>query len=188
MLHRLSTSIAICLLSPNLAAGAQLVGNPGFETLPFPASWTNSAAVNVAGLNGTAAAARLSYNTTTSLSQTLTATAANFTAELSFQIPGNNEAQAFHVLLDAGNGTAIDIRTTTSGVLQLRNSGAWQSLYRITDYATFNFPINSTFKLRVIGRNFGMPSASYDLAWSDAGGTALNHAATGITAFASTAG
>ncbi|MEY3895085.1 MAG: hypothetical protein RLZZ214_604, partial [Verrucomicrobiota bacterium] len=39
----------------------------------------------------------------------------------------------------------------------------------------------------VIGRDFGTPSASYDLAWSDAGGTTLTHAATGLTAFASNA-
>ena len=174
-------------MSPSVATAAQLVLNPGFETLPFPASWTNNGAVTIAGLNGTTTAARLSYNSTSTLSQTLSATAANFTADLSFQIPGNNEAQAFRVLLDAGAGTAMDIRTATGGVLQLKENGVWKPLYRITDYATFNTPINSTVKLRVIGRNFGTPSASYDLVWSDPGGTTFTHAATGLTAFASTA-
>ena len=175
------------LVSPVVASGAQIVLNPGFETPPFATSWTNSGAITIAGLNGTTTAARLRYNYTDALSQTLTATASNFTADLSFQVAGVDTTQAFHVLLDAGAGTAVDIRTTTSGVIQIKENGVWKPLYRITDYATFNFPINSTFKLRVIGRNFGTPSASYDLAWSDVGGTTLTHAATGLTAFASTA-
>ncbi len=178
---------AALLLSPAVATGAQLVLNPGFETAPFPASWTNNAAITFAGLNGTTTAAKLSWNTTATLSQTLSSTAANFTADLSFQVAGVDASQAFRVLLDAGAGTAVDIRTTTGGVLQLKENGGWKPLNRITDYATFNFPINSTCKLRVIGRNFGTPSANYDLAWSDAGGTTFTHAAVGLTAFASSA-
>ena len=108
--------LSILLATASLATSAQLVLNPGFETLPFATSWTNSAAVTFAGLNASSTAARLSYNTTASISQTLTATTSNFTADLSFQIPGNNEAQAFRVLLDTGAGTAVDVRTTTGGV------------------------------------------------------------------------
>jgi hypothetical protein len=170
-----------------IATGAQLVLNPGFETLPFPTSWTNNGAVTIAGLNGTTTAARLSFNTTASLSQTLTSSAANFTADLSFQIPGNNEAQAFHVLLDSGIGTAIDIRTTTGGLLQIQENGSWKTLYRISDGTPFAIPVNQTIKLRVIGRDFGTPNAGYDLAWSNGGGATLTHAATGLAAFASNA-
>lgn len=178
---------AILIALPAIAAGAQLVLNPGFEILPFPTSWTNNGATSSAGLNATATAARLAYNTTTSLSQTLAAAPAAFTADLSFQIPGNNEAQAFHVLLETSSGAAIDIRTATGGILQVKENGVWKPLYRITDYATFNVPINSTVKLRVIGRNFGTPSANYDLVWSDAGGSTLTHCAAGLNAFASNA-
>jgi hypothetical protein len=183
---KLIVHLLALLASSTVMTSAQLLLNPGFETPPFPASWTNSGAVTTAGLNSTPTAARLSYNTISSLGQTLSTTATDFTADLSFQIPGNNEAQAFRVLLDAGADTAIDIRTATGGVLQLRENGIWKPLYRITDYATFNVPANTTVRLRVIGRNFGTPSAAYDLVWSDPGGTALSHAATGLTAFAAT--
>jgi hypothetical protein len=177
--------LSLLIVSAPIATGAQIVLNPGFETLPFPTSWTNTGAVASAGLNGSTTAARLSYNTTSALSQTLTATAADFTADLSFQIPGNNEAQAFRCMLETSTGIAIDIRTTIGGVLQIKDNGTWKPLYRITDGITFGVPINQTVKLRIIGRGFGSAGATYDLAWSDAGGTTFTHAATAITAFAS---
>jgi hypothetical protein len=178
----------ISLLVPSsVLTGAQLVLNPGFETLPFPTAWTSSGAISIAGLNGTATAARLPYNSTSSLSQPLTVSATNFTVDLSFQIPGNNEAQAFRALLDTGSGTAIDIRTATGGVLQIKENSAWKPLNKITDGTPFAVPVSQTIKLRVIGRNFGTPSASYDVAWSDGGGSTFTHAATGLTAFASNA-
>jgi hypothetical protein len=167
------------------AIGAQLLLNPDFETMPFPTAWTHHAALASTGLNGSATAARLSYNTTSSISQTLTASTADFTADLSFQIPGNNEAQAFRCSLETGGGTAIEIRTTTGGILQIKENAAWKPLYRLTDGSTFGVPINQTVKLRVIGRGFGTPSATYDLAWSDAGGTTLTHAANALTAHTS---
>lgn len=168
-----------------VASGAPLLLNPGFETLPFATSWTNNGAVTIAGLNGTATAARLSYNSVSSLSQPLTSSTASFTADLSFRIPGNNEVQAFRVSLDAGTSAAIDIRTTTGGVLQIRENSNWKPLYQITDGTPFSVPINQTIKLRVIGRNFGTSNADYDLAWSNGGGTTLAHAATNLTSFAS---
>lgn len=183
ILHLLSL-----LVPASVAAADNLVLNPGFETPPFPSSWSNSGAISVGGLNGTPTAARLSYNTTSDISQTLTSTAANFTADLSFQIPGNNEAQAFRMVLDTDGGTAVDLRTARGGVLQLKKNGVWKTLHRLSDYAPFSISINSTFRLRVIGRDFGTPSASYDLAWSDAGGSTFTHAAVGLTAFASNAG
>jgi hypothetical protein len=169
------------------APGAQLVLNPGFETPPFPTSWVNNGATSTTGLNGTATAARLSYNTTSSLSQTLAASPADFTADVSFLIPGSNEAQAFRMLVETGSGTAIDIRTATGGVLQVRENNTWKPLYRISDASMFTVPVNQTVRLRVIGRHFGTASARYDLAWSEGGGTTLGNAATGLTAFASNA-
>ena len=179
--------VSALLASAALSASAQLVLNPGFETPPFPASWTNSGALEIAGLNGSATAARLPYNSTASLSQPLTAGTSNFTADLSFQIAGIDRDQAFRWQLDAGGSTAIDLRTTTGGLLQVNVAGTWNSLLRLSDGSTFGVPINSTVKLRVIGRNFATPAASYDVVWSDAGGTTLTHAVTNLTAFASTA-
>jgi hypothetical protein len=166
----------------------QLLMNADFETLPFPNSWTSSGgAVSTTGLSGTPTAARFPYTSTASLSQSLTATAANFTADLTFQIAGNNEEQAFRCAFDAGSGTAVDIRSTVSGFLQAKVSGTWQNLVRLTDNAAFSVTASQNMRLRVIGRDFGSTGASYDIAWSNSGGTYLAHAATGITLFASAA-
>ena len=165
---------------------AQLVANPGFEVLPFPASWTAAGgAVSAAGLNGTATAAKLPYNTSASLEQAVSGVPADFTADLSFQIAGNNEAQAFRWQLSDGTSTVIDLRTATGGALQANLRGEWVALQRLTDSAAFNVTANQTVSLRVTGRNFGTAAASYDVVWSDPGSTALVHAATGVTKFAS---
>lgn len=80
----MNSSYHLCLLlaTASLATGTQLVLNPGFETLPFPTSWKNSGAVTFAALNGSTTPARLSCNTTSSLSQTLTASATRFFVRL----------------------------------------------------------------------------------------------------------
>ncbi|MCB1134261.1 MAG: hypothetical protein KDN05_24300, partial [Verrucomicrobiae bacterium] len=110
---------------------------------------------------------------------------ADFTADLSFQIAGNGEPQALRWQLHDGTSTVIDLRTSSGGALQVRLSGEWMGLKRLTDNAAFNVPANQTVRLRVIGRGFGTPAASYDIVWSEPGSAALVHAATGITTFAS---
>lgn len=170
------------------ASAAQLVLNPDFEVAPFPASWTAaSGTVSTTGLNATATAARLPYNTSASLSQSLTATAANFTADATFQIAGSNEAQAFHFQLLSGGSTAVALRTATGGVLQANLAGNWTSLLRLSDSSPFSVANNQPVKVRIIGRGFGTPAASYDIAWSDPGSATLSHAATGLVTFASPA-
>jgi hypothetical protein len=165
--------------------GNQLVANPDFETAPFPASWTAAnGTISFAGLNGSPTAARLPYNSTASLSQSLPASPAGFTAEACFQIAGSDREQAFRWQLDAGGSAAIALRTTTGGVLQVNDGGSWLPMLRISDGTPFAVPANQTVRLRVIGRDFGSPAASYDLAWSEPGAAALTHAATGLTAFA----
>ncbi|MCB1131446.1 MAG: hypothetical protein KDN05_09985, partial [Verrucomicrobiae bacterium] len=166
--------------------GSQLVANPDFETLPFPTSWTaSSGTIAYAGLNGSTTAARLPYNTTAVLSQPLGASAADFTADASFQIAGTNTEQAFRWQIDAGGSPAVDLRTTNGGVLQVNANGTWTPLLRLSDGAAFGVPANQTIQVRVIGRGFGEEGASFDIAWSDPGTTALSHAATDLTAFAS---
>lgn len=168
--------------------GNQLVANPDFETLPFPASWTAAGGtVSIAGLNSSPTAARLPYNTTATLRQTLLENAPDFTAEVYFQIAGNNTEQAFRWQIDAGGSSAIDLRTTTGGVLQVNAHGTWTPLLRLTDGAMFNIPANQTVRLRVTGRDFGGEGPSFDIAWSDPGSAALSHAANNLTAFASAA-
>ena len=165
-----------------------LILNSDFETLPFPTAWTHSGGtISITGLSGSPTAARLPYNSSASLSQSLTAPAANFTADLSFLIAGNNEAQGFRCAFEAGGTIAVDLRTTASGVLQAKVSGVWQNLLRLADNASFAVTANQTMRLRVIGRDFGSAGASYDIAWSNPGANFLSHAATGINLFASAA-
>jgi hypothetical protein len=165
---------------------AQLVANPGFEVLPFPTSWTASdVTVSEPGLNGTATAAKLPYGTSASLGQAVSGVQADFTAETSFWLAGTGEAQAFRWQLGDGTAAAIDLRTATGGALQVNLAGEWTPLLRLTDNAGFNVTASQTVRLRVTGRNFGTPSASYDIVWSDPASTALVHAVTGLTTFAS---
>lgn len=182
-------SALLPLLAATLAApAAPLVLNPDFEVPPFPAFWiAANGTVSTTGLNATATAARLPYNTSASLAQTLAAPAANFTADASFQIPGSNEAQAFHLQLQSGGTTAVALRTATGGILQANLAGTWTPLLRLSDNTPFAVPNNQPVKVRIIGRAFGTPAASYDIAWSNPGGTSLVHAATGLTTFATPA-
>jgi hypothetical protein len=167
--------------------GNQLVANPDFETPPFPSSWTNSGGLEWAGFNGSATAARLPYNSTATLSQQLGASSPNFTADVSLQIAGNTAGQAFRWQLDAGGTTAIDLRTTIGGVLEVNLDGIWNPLLRLSDGTPFAIASNQTVKLRVIGRDFGAPTAAYNIVWSDPGSATFSHAATQLRVFASSA-
>jgi hypothetical protein len=183
------------LVFPALAtslSAAELLVNPGFETAPFPNSWASSggAVTNPGGgLNGTAAAARLPFNTGASLSQISATSATDFTLDVSFQIAGTNEAQSFRMTLLAGGSDAIDLRAGTSGVLEVgTTSGSYLPLTSISDGATSNVPVNQTVKIRVIGTNFGTANAKYDLLWTapytGASVPAFTRAALGLTTFA----
>jgi hypothetical protein len=179
------------LLTTPLSA-APLLQNSGFETAPFPASWTSSGGVTaVAGLSGTATAARLPFNTTATLLQHTSSTAADFTLELSLQTPGTNEAQSFRMTLLAGGEDAVDLRLGTGGILQVGWQGSYYALTRIADEATFALAINRTIKLRVIGRGFGTADAAFDLVWTESytgsSAPAFTHAVTGLKTFAASA-
>ena len=163
-----------------------LLLNPDFEVLPFPASWTaTNGAISIAGLHATATAARLPYNTSAGISQSLASAAPDFTADASFQIADTNAIQAFRWQLLAADVPAVDLRTASGGVLEVLSNGTWTPCLRLSDSVPFAIPANSTVKLRVIGRSFGTPAASFDLVWSDPGGSTFTHAATGLTAFTS---
>lgn len=161
---RLLAAPALVLSLP----AAELLVNADFETPPFPSSWTASGGtVQVAGLNGTATAARLPFNTAASLSQVTATPAADFTLDICFQVPGINEAQSFRMTLLAGSADAIDLRLATSGALELATApSAYLPLTAIADGSTTAIPINQTVKVRIIGRGFGTPAARYDLLWT----------------------
>lgn len=166
---------------------AELLTNSGFETAPFPTGWTSSGATSVAGLNGTATAARLPFNTAASLSQVTAGSASDFTFDVCFQTPGINEAQSFRMTLLAGGSDVIDVRAATNGTLQLARGDLYFPLTSIADESTSDTPVNQTVKLRIIGRNFGTANAQYDLLWTApyTGSVvpAFTRAANGLTAF-----
>jgi hypothetical protein len=169
---------------------AELLQNPGFETAPFPTSWTSSGgAVSTTGLNGTAIAARLPFNTTAALSQVAASGAADFTFDVCFQAAGINEAQSFRMTLLAGGQDAIDLRAATNGVLEVGIGNTSQvPLTAIADGSTSNVPISQTVKLRIIGRGFGTANAKYDLLWTapytGSSVPAFTRAALGLSSFA----
>lgn len=182
MKHLLTPIIACCTPLPGMAA--PLLTNPGFETAPFPSGWTSTGATSTTGLTGSVAA-RMPYNTQAQLKQNAGSSAADFTADVSFQIAGSNEVQSFRYELLVGPYDAVDLRTTTTGVLQVKSGSTYYPLTKLVGNTPFAVPNASTVKLRVIGRNFGTAGAEYDLVWSEAGSSALVHAAVGLKAFSS---
>jgi hypothetical protein len=161
---------------------AELV-NPGFEATPLTSGWTASGVTaQRPGLNGTANAARLPYNTTATLSQAFTARS-DFTFDVQVAIAGVTTAQSFRVLLDTGTGTAIELQGALGNAVQLNAGGLFHDVTSISGGATFTFPAEQMVRFRIIGREFGTPSANYDLVWSDPGSTTLKHAAVNLTAF-----
>ena len=74
---------------------------------------------------------KLPYGSSASLEQALSGVPADFTADLSFQIVGNTETQAFRWQFGDGISTVIDLRTTLGGALQANQSGQWVTLQRL---------------------------------------------------------
>jgi hypothetical protein len=182
-----NTLVVDNLALPDFPLPTQAIANPGFEALPFLSSWvTNGAVFSQTGLNGTVTSARLSFGTSSTLEQSVAGAFSNFTADLSFQIAGTNEAQSFRWQISDGSSNVVDLRTGPGAVLQANLRGEWSSVQRLSDNAPFAIPANQTVRLRVTGRNFGTSTATYDLVWSNPGATALVHAATALTNFATT--
>ena len=165
-----------CAQSPRLANGS-------FETLPFLSAWSGTGVVTTPGLNGSATAARLPYNTLAALSQSLPAPEPSFTFDVSLSLAGNTTTQGFTTALHSPSGPAIAVRTAVGGVLQVLSGTTWSPLTRRTDGAAFSLAPNQTLRLRIIGRDFDNASAAFDIVWSDPGQSALTHAATGLRAF-----
>ena len=68
--------------------------NGGFEAAPFTTGWTATSVITQAGLNGSPTAARLTFNSTATLGQTI-APLADFTFDAYVQVAGNTTAQSF---------------------------------------------------------------------------------------------
>jgi len=161
---------------------AQLV-NPGFEAAPFTNGWTaTGVTLQQPGLDGSANAARLPYNTTATLSQSFTPRG-DFTFDVHLAVAGNTTARSFRVLLDTGAGNAIELQGALGNAVQLNSNGTYHSLTSTSGGTAFTFPANGIIHFRIIGRGFGTPAANYDVAWSNHGSTTLSHAAVNLTAF-----
>jgi hypothetical protein len=167
------------------AAGAPLV-NGDFEAEPFLSGWNAGGVISEAGLNGTSRSARLPFNTTATLSQSVDPLT-SFTFDTYLQVAGITTAQSFRILLDSSAGNAIEIRGALGNILQVNHQGSYISATSVSSGTTFPIPATTTVRLRVIGRNFGSANADYDLIWSNPGSTTLSHAATGLKSFTSNA-
>jgi len=179
-IHRVD-NVTISAPAPPSPGG--LLTNPGFEDTPFDNGWNSSGVVTEAGQNGSATSARLGFNTNAILGQTF-APLADFTLDTSVEVAGNSTSDSFHIFLDGTGGPVLELRGTTGNVLQVNNKGVHADLTAISGGAKFPIPGNTPIRLRIIGRNFGSPTAEFDVAWSNPGGTTLLHAATRLTTFA----
>lgn len=185
--------ILICLPLLGTLPAAELLVNRNFETTPFPGGWTSSGGVvSVLGLNGTATAARLPFNTNAELSQGITTPAADFTFDVCLQTTtALNEAQSFRMTLRAGGDDAIDLRVATNGVLELGRNGVYHRLTSLADGTAFSMGTSQSLKLRIIGRGFGTAAAEYDLLWTapytGSSVPAFTRAANGLKVFAGAA-
>jgi hypothetical protein len=168
------------------AAGAAPLANGNFEGTPFLTGWTAAGVITQPGLNASATSARLSFNTTATLSQTVDALS-NFTFDTYLMVAGNTTAQSFRILLDSSAGTSIEVRGALGNIIQVNNAGTYTSATSLSTGATFPIATNTAVRIRIIGRNFGTAAAEYDLVWSDPGFTSLTHAATGLKMFVTTA-
>ncbi len=166
-----------------------LLVNSDFEESPFGTGWNlGGGTVAVAGFNGSATAARLPYNTSAILNQSIdTPLTTNFTFHTLFQVAGTSTETGFRALLETPAGPAIEVRTVTGGFLQLVTEEGPVEIVSIASSSGFSVPANSTIHLQVTGRDFGSANAEYDVAWSDPGSTSLTHSITGLTNFYRTA-
>ncbi len=171
--------MAVCLAP---ASGGAVLQNPGFEATPFTTGWTATGVTQQAGLNGSTSAARLPYGTAAKLSQSFTATA-DFTVDVDVMVAGNTTAESFRILLDTAAGNAIELRGALGNALQVIVGGTACPLTSTAGGGAFTFGANQQVRFRIVGRGIGTPAASYDIAWSDAGGTTAVHAVKNVAAF-----
>lgn len=168
------------------AAAENLLVNGDFEASPFAVGWDAAEVEEWTGLGGTATAARLPWETMASLGQAF-APQADFTLDLAVESAGTVEPQSFRVILDAGGRVALELRGSYDNRLQVNIGGGFFDLVAETDGSVFPIPANTPVRLRVVGRNFGTPEASWDFAWSDPGAESLVHAVHGLRGFANEA-
>ncbi|MEP4077251.1 hypothetical protein [Haloferula sp.] len=162
---------------------SDLLTNSGFEDTPFDNGWNSSGVITETGQNGSATSARLGFNTNATLEQTF-APLTDFTIDVDVEVAGNTTDDSFHLFLDGSGGTALELRGSTGNALQVNTNGDHADLTAISGGANFPFPGNTPIRLRIIGRNFGTPTAEYDVVWSAPGSTTFIHAATNLSAFA----
>lgn len=179
-------SLVTGAILPFCLANANLLDNGDFESIPFASGWDRSEATATEGLNGTATAVRLPWPSHATLGQAV-APVTNFTFDVYLQAAGSSEPQSFRVLLDGTEGAAIELRGGPGNRLQINHDGGYFDVVPSGGGSAVRFPVDRTVRLRVVGRDFGTADAEWDLAWSDAGSSALVHSITGLGSFANPA-
>lgn len=178
--------ISVVILTAFLAlpaASANLLVNGNFESSPFGTGWERSDVTATSGLNGTGTAARLPWPSLATLGQAVPPVA-DFTFDVYLQAAGSSEPQTFRVILDGATGAAIELRGGPGNRLQVNHDGGYFDVVPSGGGSAVSFPVNSTVRFRVVGRDFGTADAQWDLAWSNPGSLSLAYVITGLRSFA----
>lgn len=164
--------------------------NGDFEESPFLTGWTSAGAVTAAGFAPGSSQAIRFTGSGQSLKQGVSWNA-DWHLETFFMVRQTSNRQ-FSLIIETGSGTSA---------LNLRYQNGWQAFSGGWGTA---FPLGNVlpsidqnndgdcddagdtknvYRLRITGQNWGTPSASYDLALSDANDTDFTSTATGLSRF-----
>ncbi|MCK4565390.1 MAG: sulfatase-like hydrolase/transferase [Verrucomicrobia bacterium] len=148
--------------------------NGDFEREPFLEWWYWNGVEQVANLSpsSSSSAAKFPYNVPSEIWQTL-CSRRTFTLSVLFELAGvvneslhveiNNDS---FVLEDLSAGKMLEIRIAPGGELEVKAGGAWLKVLDSTHSAPTRLLAETPYELEIIGRDFGLPGASWDLAWS----------------------
>lgn len=189
----LACGVAVSLIFV-LSVPATLIVNGDFEDASgtFPNGWVNTppaTAETTSPISGTTSA-RMGWNTTGNLDQSLAAPVTDFEMNLLFQHLGTVTGRTLNTILQtAGSGSQLNLRVLAQGVdgstddsLQVYN-GSWQTI----STADFFTSTTEPYRITIRGHNWGTPTPTYDVLWSDAGSSTLSYSATGLSYFQNSA-
>lgn len=169
------------------------IANGNFESDPFDSGWTNTGAVTVDGFAlGSSQGARFT-GSGQSLKQSVS-WEGNWHLDFFFIVRESDDRQ-FALIIETGNGaTALNLRYDESEGGWFAFSNGWGSPFDL-DPVLPSVDVNgdgdvdddgevrNVYHMRVTGRDWGNPWATYDLALSDANGTEFVSNVTGLSRY-----
>lgn len=174
---------------------SRLIRNGDFEQGLFPGWWGGGQVELSANLAGSSPgqAARFPYNVPSELWQTLTPRR-DFTFSTRFELAGTNHS-SLHVHLhndrfaatDQSAGEILALRVAPGGTLEVKAGNRWRRIVDRVQDLPASLLKEIPYELQIIGRDFGLPGASWDLAWMPLGQALQAGSATNLTVFANLA-